>query len=88
MAAAGVCATMGENDPEEGMQIYTVTRAGQPIAVVRAANRIDAIDTARVMMGVVDPEEALDVREPSDAEMVGWLERRADYAVAERTAAA
>lgn len=70
------------------MRIYTVTRAGQPIAVVRAANRIDAIDTAMVMTGVIEPEEAFDVREPSDAEMVGWLERRADYVVAERTAAA
>ncbi len=70
------------------MRIYTVTRAGQPIAVVRAASRIDAIDTAMAMMGVIEPEEALDVREPNDAEMVGWLERRADYVVGGMTAVA
>ncbi len=70
------------------MRIYTVTRAGQPIAVVRAASRIDAIDTAMAIMGVIEPEEALDVREPSDAEMVGWLERRADYVVGGMTAVA
>ena len=32
--------------------------------------------------------QILDVRDPNDAEMVGWLERRSDYAVEERTAAA
>jgi hypothetical protein len=79
---------MDENDPEEGMRIYTVTKADHPLAVVRASSRLDAIDTALAMTGELEPGEALDVRDPSDAEMVGWLERRADYAVEERTAAA
>lgn len=70
------------------MRIYTVTKADHPLAVVRASSRVDAIDTARAMTGELEPGEALDVRDPSDAEMVGWLERRADYAVEERTAAA
>jgi hypothetical protein len=79
---------MDENDPEEGMRIYTVTKADHPLAVVRASSRLDAIDTALAMTGKLEPGDALDVRDPSDAEMVGWLERRADYAVEERTAAA
>ncbi len=40
------------------------------------------------MISALEPGDALDVRDPSDAEMVGWLERRSDYAVEERTAAA
>ena len=70
------------------MRIYTVTKADHPLAVVRASSRLDAIDTALAMIGTLEPGDALDVRDPSDAEMVGWLERRADYAVEERTAAA
>jgi len=70
------------------MRIYTVTKADHPLAVVRASSRLDAIDTALTMTGALDPVDALDVRDPSDAEMVGWLERRSDYAVKERTAAA
>ncbi len=63
------------------MRIYTVTKADQPVAVVRASNRIDAIDTALSMTPEVGLGDALDVRDPSDAEMVGWLERREDYVV-------
>jgi len=70
------------------MRIYTVTKADHALAVVRASNRLDAIDTAMAMIGTLEPGDALDVRDPSDAEMVGWLERRSDYAVEERTAAA
>jgi hypothetical protein len=77
-----------QNNPEEVMRIYTVTKAGEPLAVVRASNRIDAIYTASAMLETIGPDDALDVREPNDAEMVGWLERRADYRVEELTAAA
>ncbi|HKW54799.1 MAG TPA: hypothetical protein VJO12_13995 [Stellaceae bacterium] len=70
------------------MRIYTVTKADQPLAVVRASSRLDAIDTALAMTGALEPGDTLDVRDPNDAEMVGWLERRSDYAVEERTAAA
>ena len=70
------------------MRIYTVTKADHALAVVRASSRLDAIDTAMAMIGTLEPGDALDVRDPSDAEMVGWLERRSDYAVEERTAAA
>ena len=84
----GVCAKMGENNPEEGMRIYTVTKADSPLAVVRASSRNDAIDTAVAMISALDSGDGLDVRDPNDAEMVGWLERRSDYAVEERTAAA
>jgi hypothetical protein len=72
---------MEENDPEEGMRIYTVTKADHPLAVVRASSRLDAIDTARAMTGMIEADAALDARDPNDAEMVGWLERRSDYAV-------
>ena len=78
---------MEKNDPEEGMRIYTVTKADHAVAVVRASSRLDAIDTALAMTGTLEPDAALDVRDPSDAEMVGWLERRSDYAVEEQTAA-
>lgn len=69
------------------MRIYTVTKADHPLAVVRASSRLDAIDTALAMTGTLEAGDALDVRDPSDAEMVGWLERRSDYALDEQTAA-
>ncbi len=65
------------------MRIYTVTRSGQPLAVVRATDGEDAKDTAAALAGEWSPPGVLDVREPSDAEMVGWLERREDYLVTE-----
>jgi hypothetical protein len=70
------------------MRIYTVTKADRALAVVRAANRAEAIALATAMVTDVKPREALDVREPDDAEMVGWLERRADYVVPESAAVA
>ncbi len=70
------------------MRIYTVTKADHPLAVVRASSRVDAIDTALAMIDSLEPTDALDVRDPTDAEMVGWIERRADYAVEERAAGA
>ena len=70
------------------MRIYTVTRGDRPLAVVRAANPTDAIATALMVAEQMGPLDGIEVREPNDAEMVGWLERRADYALTERTAAA
>ncbi|HEX6841813.1 MAG TPA: hypothetical protein VF113_09790 [Stellaceae bacterium] len=57
------------------------------MAVVRASSRLDAIDTARAMTGMLEAGDALEVRDPNDAEMVGWLERRSDYALEEQSAA-
>jgi hypothetical protein len=65
------------------MRIYTVTKGGQALAVVRATDEADAKDTALALTGEWTAPGILDVRDPSDAEMVGWLERRADYLVSE-----
>lgn len=65
------------------MRIYTVTKGSQPLAVVRAADPADAVDTALALVGRAVPVASLDVREPNDAEMVGWLERRTDYILTE-----
>ena len=69
------------------MRIYTVTKGDHPIAVVRAESPADAIASALAVAEETAPADILEVREPSDAEMVGWIERRADYAVTQRTAA-
>ena len=69
------------------MRIYTVTRADRPLAVVRAANRAEAIATA-LALGATPSHDGLDVRDPNDAEMVGWIERREDYAIEEHPAIA
>jgi hypothetical protein len=61
------------------MRIYTVVQGEKPLAVVRAADARDAIDTALDLIPEAIGGTALDVRDPSDAEMVGWLERREDY---------
>lgn len=61
------------------MRIYTVIDGEQPLAVVRAADPADAIDTALELIPKEVRRDALDAREPNDAEMVGWLERREDY---------
>jgi hypothetical protein len=61
------------------MRIYTVTRGEQPLAVVRASDPGEAIDTAVDLYPGSVARAALEVREPNDAEMVGWLERRDDY---------
>lgn len=70
------------------MRIYTVTKGDQPLAVVRASDPADAIDTALAMIDTSGPVSALHVRDPNDAEMVGWLERRNDYVVMEPLTAA
>jgi hypothetical protein len=61
------------------MRIYTVVQGEKPLAVVRAADPSDAIDTALDLIPTEVGRTSLDVRDPNDAEMVGWLERREDY---------
>lgn len=61
------------------MRIYTVTQGDKPLAVVRASDPDDAIDTALGLLPANIARATLEVRDPNDAEMVGWLERRADY---------
>ena len=68
------------------MRIYTVTKENRPLAVVRASDPADAIDTA-LALTALDPSDGLEVREPNDAEMVGWLERRDDYVLTEQMGA-
>jgi len=68
------------------MRIYTVTNANRPLAVVRASDPAEAIDTA-LALTALDRSDALEVREPTDAEMVGWLERRDDYVLTEQMGA-
>ena len=68
------------------MRIYTVTKADRPLAVVRASDPAEAIDTA-LALTAIDRSDALEVREPNDAEMVGWLERRDDYVLTEQVGA-
>lgn len=69
------------------MRIYTVTQGDKPLAVVRAADPADAIDTALEMIPAEVTRTALEVRDPNDAEMVGWLERREDYVTEPASAA-
>ncbi len=68
------------------MRIYTVTKENRPLAVVRASDPADAIDTA-LALTALDHSDSLEVREPNDAEMVGWLERRDDYVLTEQVGA-
>jgi hypothetical protein len=72
---------------EDGMRIYTVTEGDRAVAVVRAADPADAIDTALAMLPTERSVTELAVRDPDDAEMVGWLERRTDYVTEQATAA-
>lgn len=63
------------------MRIFTVTVSDQPVAVVRARSADDAIAMACELSGRDDRRDVFDAREPNDAEMVGWIERRDDYVV-------
>jgi hypothetical protein len=70
------------------MRIYTVTCRGRPLAVVRASDPGEAMGAALDMASGFLPPQTLDTREPSDAEMVQWLERRDDFLLEDATAAA
>lgn len=68
------------------MRIYTVTQGERAVAVVRGGDPDDAIDTALAMLPAAGAGAPLAVRDPNDAEMVGWLARRADYVLEPATA--
>jgi len=61
------------------LRIYTVTCDGLPVAVVRADDPSEAVAVARELAAPVGLRGALGAREPNDAEMVSWLERRNDH---------
>jgi hypothetical protein len=61
------------------MRIYTIAQGEKALAVVRASDPEEAIDIARSMVPGEVARQSLEAREPNDAEMVGWLERRADF---------
>jgi hypothetical protein len=67
------------------MRIFTVTLDDRPVAVVRASDVADAIENARDLAPrrLAAADDRFDAREPDDAEMVGWLERRDDYLLLE-----
>ncbi len=70
------------------MQILTVTYHGHALAVVRAPSEAEAVTIARAMIASrgepdrVPPHEAFLARRASDGEMIGWLEHRSDYLLA------
>lgn len=68
------------------MRILTVTRGSRPFAVLRARDEAQAVQRARAMAprpaDAGDPGEPLAAREPTDAEMIGWLIRRDDHLLA------
>ena len=61
------------------MRIFTVTCDGRPAAVVRAADPDDAVIVARRLAEEMGLRGNFVAREPFDAEMVSWLEHRADH---------
>lgn len=69
------------------MRIYTIAEDDQALAVVRASDPEEAIEIARSMIPKEVVRTGLEAREPNDAEMVGWLERRADYVMEPASAA-
>lgn len=69
------------------MRIYTIAEGDEALAVVRASDPEEAIEIARSMIPKEVVRTRLEAREPNDAEMVGWLERRADYVMEPASAA-
>jgi hypothetical protein len=70
------------------MRIYTVTCRGRPFAVVRASDPEEAVGAALALAPGLVPAATLATREPDDAEMVSWLERRDDFLLHPEAAAA
>jgi hypothetical protein len=68
------------------MRIFTITQADRAVAVVRASDPTDAIDSALALLPASTASDDLEVRDPNDAEMVGWLARRTDYVMESATA--
>jgi hypothetical protein len=63
------------------MRVMTVTRDAHPLAVLRARDETEAVERARAMARLDGAlaAERLAAREPTDAEMIGWLIRRDDH---------
>jgi hypothetical protein len=76
------------------MRVYTVTCDNRPAAVVRAADRTEAVAIAlelaerRNLLGLVSGPRRFKAREPSDAEMVEWLRHHIDHLILEEPIAA
>ena len=68
------------------MRVLTVTRSSRPFAILRARDEAQAVRRACAMAQLpVDAGgrgEPLAAREPTDAEMIGWLIRRDDHLLA------
>jgi len=66
------------------MRVITVTRDARPLAVLRACDEAEAVRRARTLARLDDAPAAgrLAAREPTDAEMIGWLIRRDDHLLA------
>jgi hypothetical protein len=76
------------------MRIFTVTCDSRPAAMVRAADKSEAIAIAldlaeqRNLLGLVAGPRRFVAREPSDAEMVEWFRHHIDRLILEEPIAA
>jgi hypothetical protein len=76
------------------MRIFTVTCDGRAAAMVRAADKSEAIAIAldlaeaRNLLGLVAGPRRFQAREPSDTEMVEWFHHRVDHLILEEPIAA
>jgi hypothetical protein len=76
------------------MRIYTVTCDGRPAAMVRAADKSQAIaatlDLAeqRNLLGLVAGPRRFEAREPSDVEMTHWFGHHIDRLILQEPIAA
>jgi hypothetical protein len=65
------------------MRVLTVTRDARPFAVLRARDEDEAVRLASALgelpADAASRAERLQAREPTDAEMIGWLIRRDDH---------
>ena len=76
------------------MRIFTVTCDGRPAAVVRAADKAEAIaitlDLAeqRNLLGLVAGPRRFEARAPASAEMDEWFRHHTDHLILEEPIAA
>ncbi len=76
------------------MRIYTVTCDGRSAAMVRAADKSEAIAItldlaeARNLLGLVAGPRRFEAREPTDAEMVEWFRHHSDHLILDEPIAA
>jgi hypothetical protein len=67
------------------MRIFTVTHRGEPFAILRARDAVEAIEIVRTIGAKerrCNGEGLFAAREPNDAEMVDWLTRPEDRLLA------